>query len=272
MRDEAAACVGLVKIYWSPTGEVHALKGIDAIFPAGALTAIAGPSGSGKSSWLRILGGLDPPTAGSVRIGGRELSGLGPRALRRLRRRLVGNVFQRPSDNLVPYLSAAAHLRHAARLRSPLRRTATMELLDAVGLGAYRDRLPHELSGGEQQRLAFAQAAIGAPAVLAADEPTSELDSASADGVMEVAADLARRGVAVVVATHDPLVMGRADRVLYLRQGALTAERERDVVLSVIDESGRVQLPPDLLRRFPSRRAVIRPEGEGVRIEPPEAR
>src|SRR5207247_1754397 len=117
VTDGAAACAGVVKIYWTATGEVTALKGIDAEFPRGAVTAMVGPSGSGKSSLLRIMAGLDRATAGSVRVAGTELSGLRPGRLRRIRRRLIGYVFQRPADNLIPYLTVTEHLAMAARLR-----------------------------------------------------------------------------------------------------------------------------------------------------------
>src|SRR5438876_7224695 len=117
---EAASCNGVVKIYWTATGEVHALKGIDARFPGGAITAVVGPSGSGKSSLLRILACIDRPTAGQVRVGGLEISALKESRRRGVRRRLVGYMFQRPSDNLIAYLTAIEHLELAAGLRGGL--------------------------------------------------------------------------------------------------------------------------------------------------------
>jgi putative ABC transport system ATP-binding protein len=265
----AATCRGLVKIYWSATGEVHALKGIDAEFPSASLTAVVGPSGSGKSSLLRILAALDRATAGMVRVGRRELSALRWDQLQRIRRRGIGYVFQRPSDNLIPYLTVEAHLRTAARIRRPLRRPRFDELLEMLGLGRHRDALPHHLSGGEQQRLAFAQAVVADPLLVVADEPTAELDSETALGLLSIMRSLAGRGVALVVATHDPTVIREADRAIYLRHGAVEAEAREDRTLSVIDADGRIQIPPSGLRLFPNRRAVIRVEDGGLRIDPP---
>jgi putative ABC transport system ATP-binding protein len=264
----AARCEGVVRIYWSETGEVHALKGIDAVFPAGAVTAVVGPSGSGKSSLLRILGGLDTPTAGRVDLEGHEISSLPPRRLRRLRRSRIGFVFQRPSHNLVPYLSAREHVHHAARLR----RVDVSEvdaILDRLGLTARARNRPNELSGGEQQRLAFAQAVVGGPAVIIADEPTAELDSTSGRWLLEVVGDLAADGTAVVLATHDAEAVAVADQTLFLHHGTVQAERTHAEALAVIDGYGRIQLPPEAARLFPDRRAVITVEGTDVRISPP---
>jgi putative ABC transport system ATP-binding protein len=265
----AVACTGLVKIYWTATGEVHALKGIDAAFPAASLTAVVGPSGSGKSSLLRILAGMDRATAGSVRVAGRELAGLRWGQLQRMRARRVAFLFQRPSENLVPWLTVRAHLRAAAGLRWPPRRARFDDLLEELQLAHRRDAIPRELSGGEQQRAAFAQAVVRRPDVIVADEPTAELDSSTARGVIDVAHRLARRGIALVVATHDPMVMEAADRILFLRHGSLEAEGHEDGRLSVIDADGRIQIPPDALRMFPGRRAVVRVQDGSLRIDPP---
>jgi ABC-type lipoprotein export system ATPase subunit len=262
-------CSGLVKIYWTATGEVHALKGIDASFPVASLTAVVGPSGSGKSSLLRILAGMDRPTAGSLRVAGRELAGLRWGQLQRLRRRHVAFVFQRPSENLIPFLTVEGHLRAASRGRRPLRRARFDDLLDELGLGRHRAALPRELSGGEQQRVAFAQAVVGDPQVVVADEPTAELDSETARGLLEVTKELVRRGIALVLATHDPQVIEVADSVLYLRHGAVEAETRQARRLAVIDADGRIQIPPEGLRLFPERRAVIRVDDDGLRIDPP---
>jgi putative ABC transport system ATP-binding protein len=264
----AAACAGLVKIYWTATGEVHALKGVDAAFPAAALSAVVGPSGSGKSSLLRILAGLDRPTAGQVTVADVRLSGLSVARLRRLRRRLLGYVFQRPADNLVPYLTVAEHLELAARLR----RTSgdhDGDLLELLGLAHRRRHLPRQLSGGEQQRLAFARAVVGDPPLVVADEPTAELDSASAATLLEAVRALAGRGTALVLATHDPAVVALSERTFYLRHGAMEAEASGQEALSVIDDAGRVQLPPEALKLFPARRARIGVEHGRVWIGPP---
>jgi putative ABC transport system ATP-binding protein len=265
----AASCTGVVKIYWSGSGEVHALKGIDAEFPSGELTAVVGPSGSGKSSLLRILACQDLPTAGQVRVGGVDVTAFGARQRRAARRTVVGYMFQRPAENLVGYLTAFDHLRLAGLARGAFDEDEAGETLETVGLWERRDHLPEQLSGGEQQRLALAAAVIGSPAVVVADEPTAELDSTSGARIVELMETLARRGIGFVVATHDRMVMEAADGVLSLRHGALAEETRQARVLSVIDDAGRIQLPPELLRHFPGRRAVIRYEDGEVRITPP---
>lgn len=265
----AASCTGIVKIYFSATGEVHALQGIDALFPSGSVTAIVGPSGSGKSSLLRILAGMDTATAGVVVVGDTEITAVPPRRLHKLRRRLIGFVFQRPAHNVVADLTVQQHLDLAARLRGVEDRHHVDGLLETLDLDHRRNHPPHHLSGGEQQRVAFAQAVIGEPAVVVADEPTAELDSVSAGRVMDSVGKLARRGVCFVIATHDPLVVDAADATLYLRHGALESETKDRRSLAVIDAAGRVQLPQDTLKLFPGRRAVLRVEDGEIRITPP---
>jgi putative ABC transport system ATP-binding protein len=265
----SASCTGLVKIYWSASGEVHALKGIDAAFPAGKITAVVGPSGSGKSSMLRILACVDRPTAGQIRVGAADVSGMSQRRRRGVRRRQVGYLFQRPSDNLIPYLTAIQQVELSARLRGGEDRKEPAELLETVGLAGREKHLPHQLSGGEQQRVAVAAAVVGSPALVVADEPTAELDSGSGTALMDLLGQLADRGVGFVVATHDPVVMKKADRILSLRHGALEAETRADRSLSVIDAFGRIQLPPAALRLFPDHRAEITMQDGHVRITPP---
>ena len=264
----AAVCEGLVRIYWSPSGEVHALKGIDAVVPAGRLTAITGPSGSGKSSLLRILAAQDRPTAGRAEVAGHALSGLSAHRLRAIRRRHIGYVFPRPPQNLLPHLTAREHLAAAARLRGTDGNDGP-ELLDRLGLADRAGHLPAELSGGEQQRLAFAQAATGGPALLVADEPTSELDSRTTADLLEAVRGLARGGTTVVLATHDPLAAAAADRVVHLRSGTVAHEEVAGRRLAVIDGDGRIQLPEDALARFPDRRALLEVTDDGVVLRKP---
>lgn len=265
----AASALGVVKIYWTPTGEVHALKGIDVLFSAGQVTALVGPSGSGKSSLMRIMCGLDRPTAGTVVVGDTDVSSLKGARLHRFRRDNVGYVFQRPSDNLISFLTAREHLEHSARIRGLGETNEVDELLNQLGIANRDHHRPHQLSGGEQQRLAFAQAVIGGPVLVVADEPTAELDSASSHTLLETVRNLAHRGIGVVVSTHDPAVVEVADRTIYLRHGAVEAETKEKRNLSVIDAAGRIQLPPELLKLFPDRRAVMTEEGGEVRLTPP---
>lgn len=265
----AASCSGVVKIYWTETADVHALKGIDALFPKAAVTAVVGPSGAGKSSLLRILAGLDAPTAGAVRIEDTEITALPAARLRKIRGERVGYVFQRPSDNLISYLDVLEHVRLAARLRGVDGRDEADSLLAMLGLGDRWDHLPHQLSGGEQQRLAFAQAVVGGPAIVIADEPTAQLDSRSAAALLSSVLELAHRGIAFVISTHDRQVVEAADTTLHLRHGAVEAESRGHAALAVIDAYGRVQLPPETLGWFPDRRAVIEVEDGSLRITPP---
>jgi len=213
------ACAGLVKEYVTATGTVRALKGVDAVFPAGRVTAVVGPSGSGKSSLLRILACVDRPTAGSVRVGDLDVAALGARGRRRVRRRQVGYVFQRPGDNLLPYLTAREQLDLAARLRGGQRAGEAERLLAALGLEHRAGHRPEQLSGGEQQRLAFAAAVIGGPALVVADEPTAELDSEAGERLMRAVLGLREQGTSLVLSSHDPVVTGAVDGILRLHDG-----------------------------------------------------
>jgi putative ABC transport system ATP-binding protein len=267
----AASCDGVVKIYYTLAGEVAALKGVDLQFPASSLSAVVGPSGSGKSSLLRIIGGFDRPTAGRVRLGDSETSGMRARELRKLRRRNVGYVFQRPADNLVPYLSVLDHLRQAARIRGRLQgwRSEAEEILGALGLSDRAEHLPRELSGGEQQRAAFAAAAMGDPVLVIADEPTGELDTESTQDLLRSVSALTVRNTAFILATHDAAVVRAAERTYLLRHGSVAAESREDRSLSVIDADGRIQLPPGWNELFPAGRAEIVVEDDSMRIVPP---
>jgi putative ABC transport system ATP-binding protein len=268
----AAVCEGLVRIYWSPSGEVHALKGVDAVVPGGRLTAITGPSGSGKSSLLRILAAQDRPTAGRAEVAGHALTGLSAHKLRALRRRHIGYVFARPPQNLLPHLSGREHLAMAARLRGVPRAQAAEEaeeLFALLGIADRADHRPGQLSGGEQQRLAFAQAVVGRPELIVADEPTSELDSATTADLLAAVHELTRTGTTVVMATHDPLAASAADQVIHLRSGAVSHEEVAGRRLAVIDGDGRVQLPEEALARFTARRVLIDVTDDGVTLREP---
>ncbi|WP_369137525.1 ABC transporter ATP-binding protein [Modestobacter versicolor] len=271
-RAPAALCEGLVRIYWSRSGEVHALKGVDAVVPAGRLTAVTGPSGSGKSSLLRVLAAQDRPTAGRAEVAGESLAGMSARRLRAVRRRHVGYVFPRPAANLVPHLTGREHLAMAARLRGVPRARAAREggeLLDLLGIADRAGHLPGQLSGGEQQRLAFALAVIGGPALVVADEPTGELDSQTTAELLTAVRALTRAGTTVVLATHDPLAAAAADQVVHLRSGTVAHEEVAGQRLAVIDGDGRVQLPEEALRRFPDRRVRIDVTPDGVVLREP---
>lgn len=267
--DVAASCAGVTRVYRSETGEVPALRGVDLEVPRGVVTGVVGPSGAGKSTLLRLLGAIDRPTSGAVELAGTTTTEATDRELRHLRRRHVGVVRQRPIDNLLPHLDAADHVRRAAALRSV--HVDAGAALERVGLGHRHGHRPHELSGGEQQRLAVAIALVGPPTIVIADEPTGELDGETGQRIVDVLALAAGAGAAVVLSTHEPDVRDRCDRVLHLHHGALHGESVRGGrLLASIDAAGRLQLPPSTWDWFPDGRAVVELGDEHLTIHPPE--
>lgn len=218
--EPAAVCAGVRKIYRTADEEVLALQDVDKDFPRAKVSSIVGPSGSGKSSLLRILACVDRPTEGSVRIAGTEVAGLGARGRRALRRTAVAYVFQNPIDNLVEYLTVTDQMTLAARLRGVRPEPEEIDrLLRTLGLEQRAGHKPVQLSGGEQQRVAVACAVIGSPAVVVADEPTAELDSASGQRVLQAVHDLRDEGVAFILSSHDPAVVEASDHLLRLEHG-----------------------------------------------------
>lgn len=216
----AVQLVDLRKDYPGTTS-VPALRGVSLALAPGSFTAVMGQSGSGKSTLLNIAAGLDSPTSGRVLLGGRDIGGLSPDALTRLRRERVGFVFQ--AYNLVGHLSVADNidlpLVLAGRTADPAWRA---DLVASVGLTGLERRLPADLSGGQAQRVAIARALLPRPTVVFADEPTGALDSRTGTEVLEVLRSTARAsGQTVVVVTHDPRVAAAADRVLFLADGLL---------------------------------------------------
>jgi putative ABC transport system ATP-binding protein len=220
----AASCVDVVKTYRTATESVTALDGVSLAVPRERVTVVVGPSGSGKSSLLRLLACIDSPDSGEVRIAGQRVDRLGARGRRALRRREVAYLFQRPGENLLPYLDAVAQVRLAAELRgAPVGSAEALALLDRLGLAHRADHSPAQLSGGEQQRLAVACGVVGGPALVVADEPTAELDTAAAERVLAAMEDLSASGVGFVLSSHDPRVMAIADGFIRLDHGRLVA-------------------------------------------------
>ncbi|UGS37350.1 ABC transporter ATP-binding protein [Capillimicrobium parvum] len=218
--DPVVRARGLVKDYGRGRAARRILDGVDLDVAAGELVAVVGRSGCGKSTLLHLLGGLDTSDAGTVEIAGERLDG---RRADAVRRRRVGFVFQ--AFHLVPELTGAENVLLAARLPGarPGARERARALVTRLGLDEVAGGLPHELSGGEQQRLAVARAVVNDPAVLLADEPTGNLDEASGAVVLDLLRELAGDGRAVVVVTHERTVTARADRVVTLREGRLAA-------------------------------------------------
>jgi len=217
---------GVHRTYRVGTRSVHALRGVDLAVGAGEYVAVMGPSGSGKSTLLNILGCLDRPTSGSYHLDGREVSGLDEDDLSRVRRHEIGFVFQ--SFHLVPRLTAAANVELPmvfAGVGRDERGERVRGALAAVGLSDRSDHRPDQLSGGECQRVAIARAVVMSPAILLADEPTGNLDSASGSDVVHLLEDLNARGLTLIVVTHDPDVGSRARRMVRLADGTVAVDR-----------------------------------------------
>lgn len=281
-------CDGLVRIYQTDGVEVVALQGLDLVVERGELLAIVGASGSGKSTVLNILSGLDVPTAGLARVAGYDLLSMSAKSRLAYRRRTVGFVWQQTARNLLPYLDARENVELPVRLAGGGRRAARAragELLEMVGLGDRADRRPDRLSGGEQQRCAVAVALANDPEVLFADEPTGELDEATAVEVFGALRTVnAELGVTVVVVTHDHNVAGEVRRAVAIRDGRTAAEvrrsarRGRDGVeelvseeYAVLDRNGRMQLPAAFVEALTMRdRVRLTLESDHVAVRPGE--
>jgi len=223
----AVLCSGLTHIYRDRDTQVTALANVDLRVQAGEAVALVGPSGAGKSTLLTLVAGLVRPTSGGIQVQGSDVRAMSERGLLRMRAHGVGMVLQTPARNLLPYATARANIAFAQRLRAVSRRDRRDEsndLLDSVGLGEQADRLARVMSGGQQQRLALAVALAGRPAVLLADEPTSQLDRRTGDAV--IALMLAARehyGTALVIVTHDHHVSDALDTEYAIHNGSLVA-------------------------------------------------
>ena len=217
----------LAKTYDTGGAEVLALRGVDVAIEHGEFVAIMGPSGCGKSTLLNLLAGLDRPTAGEVWLDGQRIDRLSETELARLRRRKIGFVFQ--FFNLVPTLSAVENvelpLLLVGRRRRDARRSAS-ELLTELGIGDKHGAAPVQLSGGQQQRVALARALANAPDIVLGDEPTGNLDSASAREVLALLRAARDRGQTLLIVTHDARVAASADRVVALRDGLVADDTE----------------------------------------------
>jgi len=226
MSEQAVRTEDLWKIYPQEPRPVEAVRGVDLAVAPGEFVVMAGPSGSGKTTVLNLLGGLTRPSRGKVWIEGREISALPDRALAKVRLSRIGFVFQ--SYNLLPVLTALENAEFTLLLQGvPVaeRRRRVRRLFREIGLEGLENRRPPRLSGGEQQRVAVARAVLGEPALVLADEPTANLDSATADALLDVMAQLNRdNGTTFVFSTHDPRVMERASRLIRLVDGRVAEE------------------------------------------------
>ncbi len=291
-------CDNLVKIYQVAGLEVVALQGLDLSVARGEILGIVGASGSGKSSLLNILGGLDRPSAGQVVVDGQDLLKLSDAALDRYRRRQVGFVWQQPARNLLPYLSVEQNLdlpMAVAGLASGERRQRVRGLLERVGLWEQRAQRVAQLSGGQQQRTAIAVALANRPQLLLADEPTGEVDSATAQGLFDLLRELNRStALTIVVVSHDQQLTRQVDRVVAIRDGKTSSERVRNAQAQalqatqeatpapvtpdyheyvVLDSAGRLQVPQEYLAQFGiGDRATLEVTRDGIMIRPAASR
>jgi putative ABC transport system ATP-binding protein len=217
------------KVFEHEAEEVRAVRGIDLGIERGEFTALAGPSGSGKTTLLNLIGGLTRPTRGRVWVAGRDLTEMSKRELAKLRLEQIGFVFQ--AYNLLPVLSAYENAEFPLLLRGvePAEREARVrELFERTGLQGLEARRPGELSGGQQQRVAVIRAVVGRPALVLADEPTANLDSAAGQALLKMMEDLNRdRKTTFVFATHDPQVMEHSRRLIRLVDGQIVSDERR---------------------------------------------
>ena len=218
----------LTKTYGEGVGSVNAVEDISLSIEAGEFTAFVGPSGSGKTTLLNQVGCLDRPTKGEVSIEGVTTTGLGDGALSALRGEKIGFIFQ--SYNLIPVLSAAENVELSLTLAGASGgMEAARALLKEVGLEGLESRRPSQLSGGQQQRVAIARALVKKPALVIADEPTANLDSASGSDILALMRELnASRGITFLFSTHDPMVMEHARRIVTLRDGKIIEDRTQE--------------------------------------------
>ena len=216
----------VTKVYRKGALETPALRGLSLTIRSGEFTALWGPSGSGKTTALNLIGALDTPTTGVVRVEGRDLGALSRRELSHLRRDRIGFVFQ--AYNLIPVLTALENAESVLTLQGVAaaeRRTRVMGILREVGLEGMEQRRPNEMSCGQQQRVAIARAIASNPAVVLADEPTANVDSETAEKILAIMARLNReRGVTFVFSTHDPRVMKYARRLVGLVDGRVETD------------------------------------------------
>ena len=265
-------CDGLVKIYETDEKKEMALEGLDLTVETGEMLAVIGKSGSGKSTLLNMIGGLETPTAGVLTIDGKDISTYSEAEMVRYRRDKVGFVWQKSAKNLFPYLTVlqnveavmmfenAGNLKHGAHDESrgehvnrcrDNNKSYALKLLNAVGLQEHKDKLPAQLSGGEQQRAAIAVALANKPDILLADEPTGAVDTRTADTIYELFHKLNKElGITIIIVTHDMALAGRVDRTVLISDGKVSTEKLKKhpaMEYTVLDKAHRIKLTDEML-------------------------
>jgi len=287
--DGMIVCDRLVRIYSGEGIEVQALQGLDLLIAEGELTALIGAAGSGKSTLVNILAGLDAPTAGTAWVAGRNLGAMTAHERLAYRRSVVGFIWQQTSRNLLPYMTARQNVLLPMRLSSVRRRERLRRadlLLDTLGIAYCADRTPDRMSGGEQQRAAIATALANQPKLLLADEPTGELDSSTAQDVFSAMRTAnTELGVTMLVVTHDPAVSSQVRRTIAIRDGKTSSETIRHAATdergetsvhareyATLDRAGRIQLPRDMTSRLRMRKRVeLQEEPDHIAVWPDQA-
>ena len=266
MAEDIIVCENLVKIYKTKDLEVLALQGLEINIQAGELMAIIGNSGSGKSTFLNMIGGLDRPSAGRLIVDGKDLFKLSEQELVEYKRNTVGFVWQNNGRNLVPYLSALENVQMPMMFTGKKQqREKALELLELVGMGHKKHNRLSQLSGGEQQRVAIAIALANSPKILLADEPTGSVDAKTGSAILDVFRELNRTlGLTVVIVTHDRMLSKKVNRGVAIRDGKTSSEmllkqsyvdrldsigmfEDPHDEYVVLDRAGRVQIPRELL-------------------------
>ena len=281
-------CEDLFKIYKISDIEIVALRGLDLEVDIGEIVAIIGPSGSGKTTLLNILAGYDTPSAGTVRVGGKDLLRLKGKEVEQYRQHDVGFIWQQASRNLLPYLTASANVELPMMLNGVppnVRKQKAHDLLQLVGLEHRLSNTPEELSGGEQHRVATAVALANDPPLLLADEPTGDLDDATAAEILDIFGKInSELGTTIFIVTHDPEIVYKVGRILIIRDGAMSVEIRRNTLMKgitstpernhdieefiLVDRSGRVEIPREYLDRLQIKRKVkVSMEKEQVIIQ-----
>lgn len=285
---------GLVKIYKTKETEVLALQGLDLTVEEGELTALIGNSGSGKSTFLNMIGGLDRPSAGSLIVGGKNLFTMSEKELVEYKRDTVGFVWQNNARNLLPYLSALENIMLPMYLSDAKKKKAkALELLELVGLSAKKHSRLNTLSGGEQQRIAIAIALANSPKLLLADEPTGSVDPKTANYIFDVFTELNKQGQTILIVTHDVALSKKVKRVVAIRDGKISSERilkesyadrlkevsidwrmeDTQEEYAIIDKAGRVQIPRELLNalNLEDNKVKLELKGNQIIVSKPES-